>query len=278
VKSNPRIPAARRERIRQLVGESGVVSLREVQEELGVSAMTVRRDFATLAEMGLVRRTRGGVVAIDRVVLPYEERQEMERDAKEAIGVLAASLVDDGDTIFLGAGTTCLAVAHALAGRSDVTVITNSMPALDVLMAASGANVIATGGSLNAVGQDMTGPLAEATLSRVRASTAIVGASGISADGVFNSSLARAKIDALMIESAVTTILVADHTKLGRAALALVANLDRIATLVTNELPAQEPGGWIASAGLDLRVASGATGASAVVDGETPKRSQSDAG
>jgi DeoR/GlpR family transcriptional regulator of sugar metabolism len=253
---SPRIPAARIERIRRLVEQSGVVSLRQVMEELGVSEMTVRRDFAALEEMGVVQRTRGGVMAVDRVFVPYAERQALESEAKAAIGALAAGFVEDGDTVFLGAGTTCLAVARALTECESVTVITTSIPALTTLMTNPALTVISTGGSVNSLGNDLTGPLAEATLSRVRAAKAFVGASGMSAEGIFNSSVARASIDGAMIAAAVETFVVADHTKIGRAALSLVAGLERIAYLVTDEPPAQEATMWLSSADIDVRTAS----------------------
>src|SRR5262249_44567783 len=154
-----------------------------------------------------------------------------------------------GDTIFLGSGTTCLAVARALSAREGVTVITNSIPALTTLMSNPALTLISTGGSVISLGNDMTGPLAEATLGLVRAGKAIVGASGVTEEGFFNSSLAHASTTRLMIDGAVETYVVADRTKIGRAALAFVADLGRIGSLITSELPPEDTRVWLASAG-----------------------------
>ena len=117
--------------------------------------------------------------------------------------------------------------------------------------------VVITGiGMVTSLGNDMTGPLAEMTLARVRAAKAFIGASGITAEGIFNSSVARASIDGSMIDAAVETFVVADHTKIGRAALSLVAGLERVACLVTDAPPSYEARMWLGSADIDVRAAS----------------------
>jgi DeoR/GlpR family transcriptional regulator of sugar metabolism len=248
------IPAARIERIRELVTASGVLSLRTAKAELGVSEMTVRRDFAALEEMGLVRRTRGGVIAVRGLALdrPYAERQGLEIEAKEAIGLLAASLIEPGDTIFLSGGTTCLALAHALAAKHRLTVITNSVQALAVLMSNPDLNVIATGGVADARDSDMTGPIAEAALRGFRAKKAFVGASGMTPNGIFNASLARASTDRLMIEGAIEAYVLADRTKLGQASLAIVVELQQLSAVVTDASPEPEHMAWLSGADINI--------------------------
>ncbi|GAA3807467.1 DeoR/GlpR family DNA-binding transcription regulator [Streptomyces chiangmaiensis] len=240
------------------MSSNGVVSLREAQRALGVSVMTVRRDFTALEEKGLVRRTRGGVIAVGRVVAdkPYTERSERELEAKAAIGRRAAALVDEGDTIFLSGGTTCLELARALSTRQNLTVITTSVPALTVLMANSGLTVIATGGRADNLNRDLSGPVAESTLTRFRTRKAFIGASGITADGVFNSNLGRGTADRLMVAGSAETFVLADHTKVGTAALALVAPLSEVGGMVTDRLPDQAYQSWLAESGVAIVVAS----------------------
>jgi DeoR/GlpR family transcriptional regulator of sugar metabolism len=265
----PPIPAERLERIQQLVSQRGIVSLRSAMHELGVSQMTVRRDFAALEEMGVVRRTHGGIVGTDQA-LPYVERQGLEHAAKDAIGAAAAAFVEEGDTILLGAGTTCLALAQALAGRSGVTVVTNSAAAIPVLRRNPALNLIATGGSVSASGNDMTGPLAEASLRQIRAGKAFVGAHGVAPEGMYAASLERAVIDRLMIEASAQAFLLADRTKLGSGALALVAGLDRVAWLVTDEVPSAATQAWLNAA--DVQVLAATVGDHAYEQGHPPLR------
>lgn len=235
-----------------------MVSLREAQRALGVSVMTVRRDFAALEERGLVRRTRGGVISVGRVVAdrPYTERSERELEAKAAIGLRAADLVDEGDTIFLSGGTTCLELARALSTRQDLTVITTSPLVLTVLTANPGLTVIATGGRADKLNSDLSGPVAESTLTRFRTRKAFIGASGITADGVFNSNLDRGTADRLMVAGSAETFVLADHTKVGTAALALVAPLSEVTGVVTDRPPDQADQSWLAGSGMAVVVAS----------------------
>jgi endonuclease-8 len=113
------IAARRRQQIVALTGQRGVVSVRELCDALGVSDMTIRRDFRALERQGALQRTHGGAVAISRPTFnyTYDERQRLQREAKDAIGAAAAALVEAGDTLFLGSGTTVLALARRLRGR-----------------------------------------------------------------------------------------------------------------------------------------------------------------
>lgn len=245
------IPAARLERIQELVRRDTVVSLRQVQQELGVSEMTVRRDFAALDELGVVRRTRGGVVAVERVApdVPYVERSAHEEQAKQAIGELAASCVEPGDTVFVGAGTTCLAMARALSAREDVTVVTNSVQLLVLLMPNPRLTVISTGGVAGRHDQDLTGALTRQALAGIRTRKAFIGASGVTPDGLFDASETRAEVNRTMSAHAAATYVLADHTKLGTSALTLVVPLGNVDTLVTDRPLSRSDRAWLADAG-----------------------------
>ena len=188
------IRAARLARMRRLLSEHHVFSSRQAQAEFGVSEMTVRRDFAVLVASGHARKTTGGIVSsgLYSPERSYDQRLILEPEAKASIGAVAAGLVEDGDTIFLSSGTTCLALARELRARQDLTVVTCSVPALVALMANPAIDVFAPGGLASAKHDDLTGPLAEAGFQRFWARKAFIGASGLTADGVFNISVARA--------------------------------------------------------------------------------------
>lgn len=257
------IPAARLERLRDLVDRNGVVSLKQAQVALDVSVMTVRRDFAALEQLGVVRRTRGGVIGAGRIAsdVSYSERQASEVEAKAAIGQHAASLVQDGDTIFLSGGTTCLAMARAMRSCRGVTVITNSLDVLAVLVTMPELTVIATGGVTSGSNNDMTGPVAEGVLAGFRAQRAFIGASGVTAEGVFNADLGRASMDRVMAERAGETVVLADHTKIDASALALVRPLRAVRQLVTDARPGKGDRSWLADADVSVLVAGTRKGA-----------------
>ncbi|MFJ5862174.1 DeoR/GlpR family DNA-binding transcription regulator [Pseudarthrobacter sp. NPDC092439] len=253
------IPALRLERLKELITDGGALSVRTAMSVLDVSEMTVRRDFAALEDQGLVQRTRGGVVATGRIAadVSYSQREQHEAAAKMDIGVKALGLVKDGDILFISGGTTCLAFARALRGRRRVTVITNAVTVLTYLMTDPGMTVLATGGVVSAQDQDMTGPVAAAALARFRVNKAFIGASGVSAEGVFNSNQARAATDELMVKAARHAYVLADRTKLEAVALALVAGLESIDGLVTDSIPADATLEWLDDAGVQTLIAGG---------------------
>lgn len=230
------IPAVRLARIRAEVARRGIVSVRELTADLGVTEVTIRRDFAVLEQEGVLRRTRGGALSPDRLAggIPYHERRHVEADAKAQIGRAASALVEDGDTIFLSSGTTSLAMARCLAGREHVTIVTNSVHAMAELLGQPGITLISTGGSASAHGGSLTGPLAEAAVAQFRARKAFIGCSGITQEGISNASLERAALDRRMIEAAAEVYVLADHTKFGRLSLAMVADLDAVTAVITD--------------------------------------------
>ena len=227
------IPAARLARMRYFLTEHNVLSSKQAQAEFGVSEMTVRRDFAALVASGHARKTRGGIVAAGHYApdRSYTQRLVLAPEAKASIAVLAATFVEDGDTVFVSGGTTCLALAKQLSTRTDLTVITYSVPGLVALMANPGIEVFASGGLASWRGDDMTGPLAEAGLQRFRARKAFISAAGVTSDGVFNTGVARAAADAVMAQRSNEVYVLADHTKIGRVSLVSVVGLDQVSLL-----------------------------------------------
>jgi DeoR/GlpR family transcriptional regulator of sugar metabolism len=248
------IPAARLARMRWLLDEHGVLSSRQARAEFGVSEMTVRRDFTALVRAGHAARTRGGIVRTDRFFpdRPQEQRLKLEPEAKSVAARLAAPLVQDGDAIFIGGGTTCLALARELSTRQGLTIITYSVSALLLLMANPALEVFASGGLASPRGDDMTGPLAEAALRGFRAQKAFISASGITADGIFNAHVARGSADATLVQQAGETYVLADHTKIGRVSLVTVAGLDRVRALVTDRPVPEDDGQWLSEAGVQV--------------------------
>jgi DeoR/GlpR family transcriptional regulator of sugar metabolism len=251
------IPAARLDRIRALVDERGIVTIREMGDELGVSGMTIRRDLDVLERSGVLRRTRGGALSTARSAIdrPYDERRQLETDAKNQIGNLAASLIEEGDSLFVSSGTTSLAFARQLAGRERITVVTNSVQALAALADEPGLTVISTGGRASREGGHLSGTLAEQALAQFRVRKAFIGASGMTPEGVTNSSLERASIDRLMVEGAAEVYILADHSKFGQVSLALVAPLEEITAVITDDAVAEADLDWLREAGVPVHVA-----------------------
>ncbi|TMD03750.1 MAG: DeoR/GlpR transcriptional regulator, partial [Chloroflexi bacterium] len=124
--------------------------MRDMADLLGTSEITVRRDLTALAGEGLVQRTHGGAVLPHGLAHEptYREKATQAAAEKAAIARLAVELVQPGDSIVLGAGTTTLALARELRAIPELTVVTNSLLVAEALMDSSGIELLLTGGTL----------------------------------------------------------------------------------------------------------------------------------
>lgn len=235
------LPAeARRERLAALVHERGFVAVGEASARFGVSEVTLRGDLAVLESARLVRRVRGGALAAPAGIRESSVEATSGRDAelKRAIGRRAADLVTPGSSVFLDVGSTTLAVAHALAERTeldDVIVITNGLGvALALESAVPRLTVVVTGGTLRPLQHSLVAPLALGTLAGLHADLAILGCTGVDAEGrVTNVNLPETEVKRAMIAASDSRVLVADAGKFGRRDLGAVGTLADFGILVT---------------------------------------------
>jgi DeoR/GlpR family transcriptional regulator of sugar metabolism len=219
------------------VAQNGRVTVAELSESLGVSAMTVRRDLELLEEQGLIRRVRGGALAriSNAYEPPYVGRTATHNDAKRRIAKAALDLVIDGDTIVLDTGTTSLELAHALRGRKVITVVTAALRVAMELANEPDIRVVVAGGFLRPGELSLVGALAENVFSEFNCDTAFIGVGGVHpVKGITDYNPDDARIKRLAIGAAARKVLLADASKLGRAAFVNVATADEIDVLVTD--------------------------------------------
>lgn len=228
----------RLEQIEHIVKERQHVRVTELSEYLGVSEPTVRRDLKKLEMMGRVRRQHGGVSATELATAepPILQRGIENRDEKRRIGKLTASLVNDGETIFLGSGTTTLEVARCLDTKRNLTVITNALNIAYQLAENENITLIITGGVLRHSELSMIGHIAEQTLKGLRADKAIISMRAVSLqDGLTNIDPLETITDRVIIQCAREVILVADHTKFGKVATNIVAPATAVQKIITDD-------------------------------------------
>ncbi len=225
----------RRRLLLDLISRQGFATLDELVKSLGVSESTVRRNLEALDLTGSVKRTHGGAVYSGEVrALPaLEDRATTAAAEKQAIGRATAALVEDGDTVLLDGGTTTLEVARALVGR-PIQVVTNSLPIAQLLASSAPIDLILIGGYVYPRTGVALGPLAIATMQGIRVRRAILGAGGIVAEGIYNSNLLLVESERRMMACGQETVIVADHTKFGRLALARLCGLDQVQHLVVD--------------------------------------------
>jgi len=227
----------RHKQILSLLSKQGRLSVAEIVEQFSVSEATARRDLESLSSEGKVQRVHGGAIAAEKAPpeSPILERESEQADEKKRIGSVAAGLIADKETIFLGSGTTVLEVARQLRNRKNLTVITNSLPVLNALAGAEGVTVISLGGMLRDSEMSFIGHITEQALAEVRADKVVIGAHGISLEhGLTNDYLQETLTDRAILKIGREVIIVADHTKVNRVSTVLLAPLDAMQTFVTD--------------------------------------------
>lgn len=227
----------RREQILQSLQEHGECTVESLAHQFGVSDMTIRRDLQALADAGKVLRTHGGAAPTAKISFEFQflNRSRSNLAAKQAIALLAAEQVDDGQSIMLDSGTTTLALAHELRRKADLTVITTSLPIASELQFSSSIEIVLLGGILRSDAPDLVGALTEANLETLHADIAFVGADGIDAQGnAYNDSIAVGRMLSKMIASATRVFVVADGSKIGRHSLMRFGNIAQFEALITD--------------------------------------------
>lgn len=230
----PEQPAAapvRRSKIVLELREAPMVSVSELARRFSVSEMTIRRDLRTLEADGEVRKVHGGAVRAHDA--PATARSTRNPKAKHAIALAAASLVPDGATILLDAGTTVATLAELLATR-PVTIVTHSLLAVAALGPDPQATAYLVGGRFRPSTQSLVGAETAAELGAFRAEYAFLGASAIDPGGFFNHQVDDVALQRTLIEVADQTWLLADSSKFVATALARVAPLSALAGIVTD--------------------------------------------
>jgi len=231
------LAAERQSRIARLITERQTVSVVELCNLFNVSDMTIYRDLRRLEGRGILQRTHGGAILLKQPPgdLPYYTREHEQVREKLAIARLSATLINDGETIVLDAGTTVATLARALVHKRDLTVITNSVHVVNELAGVSDITVIATGGSLWEPTMSMVGPLAVSALRRFAVDKAFLATPAISLEaGITNSNLYEAEVKSTMLEIAREKTLLVDHTKFGHTSYAVVAPLSAFDRLITD--------------------------------------------
>jgi DeoR/GlpR family transcriptional regulator of sugar metabolism len=232
------IPTPERQRqILSLLGRQGRLSVAEIVEQFSISEATARRDLETLASQGKVQRVHGGVIALEQAPpeLPILQRKNEQAGEKERIGRVAASLVRDQETVFLGSGTTVLEVARNLRERKQLTVVTNSLPVLNMLAGQKEITVISLGGMLRESELSFIGHITEQALTELRVDKVIMGTRGLSLEhGLTNDYLQETLTDRAILKIGREVIIVADFSKINRVSTALLAPLNVMSILVTD--------------------------------------------
>lgn len=226
----------RQKEIVQMLKKTSSLKVADLSENFDVSESTIRRDLQEMQQKGMLTRTHGGAVGI----LPtsfepsFREKESEKHDEKVKIGAIAASMVEDGDSIILDSGTTCLEIARHIM-QQKVTVITNSIDIASELSVKKNIELIVTGGSLRINTRAMVGQITEQILSKFRVDKAFIGANGVSIEeGITTPNYIEAQTKRAMINVANKVILVTDSTKFNKVCFSVICPLRVVSAIITS--------------------------------------------
>jgi DeoR/GlpR family transcriptional regulator of sugar metabolism len=251
----------RRQRVLDLVSQQGFIALADLAQNVQVSESTIRRDLDYWHQQGVLRRTHGGAIYIgDGNGLPaLEERTASQREEKRVIAKAAAARIRDGDAVLLDGGTTTLEVARLLVGR-PLQIVTNSLPIANLFASNRETDLVMLGGYVYPKTGVALGPLTVRMMEDINVQQTILSVGGITAKGLFNSNVLLVEAERRMMACADEVVVVADHTKIGRQALAFLSELSAVDTLIVDRGLTAEQRRLIEEAGPRLIVAGEAPG------------------
>ncbi|MBX3066575.1 MAG: DeoR/GlpR transcriptional regulator [Anaerolineae bacterium] len=235
----------RQDQLARFVEERQRVSIAQICEHFGISLATARRDLEALANAHRIQRIHGGAISIKNAPPepPYPQRSSDQAIEKRKIGQATADLIEEGETVFLGSGTTVLEVANALRRQNlhGVNVITNSLLVMNALAGAAGITLLSLGGVLRPSEMSFIGHVTEQALAGLRADKVIIGIRAIDLErGLSSEYLPESHTDQAILRMGTSIILVADHSKCGRVSTTHVAPLSIVNVFVTDDGTAPE--------------------------------------
>lgn len=242
------LPFERHTRILELMDSHESLLTHELAHKVGVSEATIRRDLQQLSGRGLLARTHGGAVRVQRSIAQepaFATKSVRMQAEKVAIAEYMAAQIRDGSTLIFDAGTTILEVAKRLAGR-PLTAIALDLPAAQAL-AVGATEVLLLGGRVRSDSFSITGPWTEDQLRDLRADVFLMGAHAVDERGISNAVIEEATVKRLATQVSQQTVLLADHTKFGWRAMAQVCPLQSVHQIVTDRDSRRLP--WLRDAG-----------------------------
>ncbi len=227
----------RQERIIAALVQRQFMSVQDVALLLDCSPTSARRHLSALAAAGHIQRTHGGAVALPADLAPPASPSDPFAALKQRIAAAAADLVADSDTVGLSGGSTTLAVARQLRDRR-IGAVTNSVEVALDLASGKNSRVMLLGGMLSPITREVVGPEAEDMLAQMSIDRLFLSVEGLSVEaGATCIGTLEAQIMRAMAAQARRVVIVADHRKIGRAALTRILPLTSISMLVTDSYP-----------------------------------------
>lgn len=232
----------RESEILNIVRMHGSISVIDLARELGVSDQTIRRCVKPLSDRGLVEKVHGAIVIPDQFMEPpIHRRMSEQKDEKQRIARMVASLINDGASIMIDSGSTTSYVAQALLEKNSLTIVTNSTPIASLLAAKNGNRVYMAGTELRNHDAAAFGADAIRVFQQFNVQHAILSVAALHHEkGFLVQQHFEAEIASILVNRADHVIVAADHTKFERKSLVNICEPTDVDTLVTDKaMPAK---------------------------------------
>lgn len=234
----------RRQLIAEIIQTDKRVLVADLSKKFEVTEETIRRDLEKLEKEGLVTRTYGGAILNQHtnIDLPFAERVDMNLQMKQKVAQKALNYISDHDSLFVDSSSTCFELIKLLNNKQQVTVITNSVKALNEI-SSDKLKMISTGGSLRPYSLSLVGSIPQETVKKFNADFAILSCKGIDiSKGIMDSNEMDAEVKKVMVQQAGKTMMLVDHTKFDNIAFISFLPFQQIDYLVTDQKPSDD---WI---------------------------------
>lgn len=229
----------RKQRILEYITQKPQITVAELSEVFGVSAVTIRKDLNELSKRGEIKRTYGGAVGVglSQKEEGEDEKEVVNMERKREIAEKAIRFIEEGNTLIIDAGSTTQELAKLIVERKirGLTIITNAFNIADVFRENSDYEVVFTGGQYRKKILSCVGPYTNTILSSINADKLFMGGNGISlVKGVTTPNVLEAEVKQNMMRSSREHYLLADSSKFGRILLSKVADIEDLDYLVTD--------------------------------------------
>lgn len=218
--------------------ENKVASILEMSKLLNVTRETIRKDIYELEEKGVLIKTRGGAI-LDKKneETDYERRKSLQTEEKRKIAEMAYEYIEEGDSIYLDYGTTSYMLAEIINGNKKLTVVTNTIPIINLLVHNENIDLIILGGKVRKNEDSMYGTFALNNLKEIFVDIGFFGCGGIAVNsGVTNFFVGELEVSKAMLKQCTHKILLVDHTKFAQTALNLFGQISDFDTIISDKM------------------------------------------
>lgn len=228
----------RHEYILDILRKQSSVSVTSFASQLNVSEVTIRKDLSYLESLNLLYRAHGFAILIN----PYindrhiNEKEKINTEKKHAIGLFAASLITDNDSIIIASGTTVLSLAREIITSTHLTVVTAAVNVATVLAKDPNIDVVQLGGILRNSSVSVVGPFAEKMMQDFSCSKLFIGVDGFDTSfGLTTTNLMEANLNRIMMKAAQKVIVLADSSKFGLRGFSKICDISEIDQVITDD-------------------------------------------